>query len=410
MTKTNDHDVIVVGARCAGSPMAMLLARRGYRVLLLDRASFPSDTVSTHLLHPPAVAALRRWGLLDEVLASGCPPIERYSFDFGPVTITGSPRPAGGDGAARGSTAYAPRRTVLDKILVDAAAEAGVEVRERFSVDDLVFDDAGIVVGVRGRAHDGSRTVDRAPVVVGADGVSSMIARAVRAQEYATKPPLEVAAYSYWRDVPVEGFETVVRPDRGMAAIPTNDDLTLVIAGWPAAEAAAYRANVEANFLATLELAPALAERVRAGTRTERFRTGGVRNFFRVPYGPGWMLVGDAGYTKDPITAQGIADAFADAERGAAALDEVLSGRRTFGDAMAAFQDDRDEAAMAMYEFTTQLATLEPPPQEVQQLLGAIHGNQPAMDAFASVVAGTLSPVELFDPDRVQRLLDAPAA
>jgi 2-polyprenyl-6-methoxyphenol hydroxylase-like FAD-dependent oxidoreductase len=135
-----------------------------------------------------------------------------------------------------------------------------------------------------------------------------------------------------------------------------------------------------------------------------------VRNFFRVPYGPGWMLVGDAGYTKDPITAQGIADAFADAERGAAALDEVLSGRRTFGDAMAAFQDDRDEAAMAMYEFTTQLATLEPPPQEVQQLLGAIHGNQPAMDAFASVVAGTLSPVELFDPDRVQRLLDAPAA
>jgi 2-polyprenyl-6-methoxyphenol hydroxylase-like FAD-dependent oxidoreductase len=407
---TRHHDVIVVGARCAGSPTAMLLARRGYRVLLVDRASFPSDTVSTHLLHPPAVAALRRWGLLDEVLATGCPPIERYSFDFGPVTITGRPRPLAGDGADGGSTAYAPRRTVLDKVLVDAAARAGVEVRERFSVDDVVVDEAGIVVGIRGRGHDGARTFDRAPVVVGADGVNSLIARAVRAPEYATKPLLEVGAFSYWRDVPVDGFQTVVRPGRGMAAIPTNDDMTLVIAGWPAAEAAAYRTNVEANFLATLELAPALAERVRAGTRAERFRTGGVRNFFRVPYGPGWVLLGDACYTKDPITAQGIADAFADAERGATALDDVLSGRRGFADAMAAFQADRDRAAMAMYELTTQLATLEPPPHEVQRLLAAIDGNQPAMDAFASVVAGTLAPVELFDPDRVQRLLDAPAA
>ncbi|HET6775223.1 MAG TPA: NAD(P)/FAD-dependent oxidoreductase [Acidimicrobiales bacterium] len=409
---TNDHDVIVVGARCAGSPTAMLLARRGYRVLLVDRASFPSDTVSTHLLHPPAVAALRRWGLLDRVLATGCPPIERYSFDFGPVTIAGRPRPAADDGAADagGSTAYAPRRTVLDKILVDAAAEAGVEVRERFTVDDVIADDAGIVVGIRGRHHDGSPTVDRAPVVVGADGVSSPVARAVGAQEYATKPVLEVAAYSYWRDVPIEGFETAVRPDRGVAAIPTNDDLTLVIAGWPAAEATTYRADVEANYLATVELAPALAERVRAGTRVERFRTGGVRNFFRVPYGPGWVLVGDAGYTKDPITAQGISDAFADAERCAASLDDVFSGRRTFDDAMTAFHAARDEAAMAIYEFTTQLATLEPPPPEVQQLLGAIHGHQPAMDAFASVVAGTLSPAELFDPDRVRHLLEAPAA
>jgi 2-polyprenyl-6-methoxyphenol hydroxylase-like FAD-dependent oxidoreductase len=122
------------------------------------------------------------------------------------------------------------------------------------------------------------------------------------------------------------------------------------------------------------------------------------------------VLVGDAGYTKDPVTAQGIADAFADAERATAALDDVFSGRRSFDDAMAAFQAHRDEGAMAIYEFTTQLAALEPPPPEVQQLLGAIHGNQPAMDAFASVVAGTLSPAELFDPDRVRRLLEAPAA
>src|SRR5260221_8476218 len=120
---TTEYDVIVVGARCAGSPTAMLLARKGYRVLVTDRATFPSDTLSTHLVHPPGVAALQRWGLLDRVVATGCPPINRYSFDFGPFTIAGSLHPS--DGVA---SAYAPRRTVLDKILVDGAAESGAEV------------------------------------------------------------------------------------------------------------------------------------------------------------------------------------------------------------------------------------------------------------------------------------------
>src|SRR6516225_6289255 len=117
-----DYDAIVVGARCAGSPTAMLLARRGYRVLVVDRAHFPSDTVSTHLIHAPGVAALGRWGLLDRVVASGCPPIETYALDFVPFTIAGTPRPLNGI-----STAYAPRRTVLDQILVEAAAEVGAE-------------------------------------------------------------------------------------------------------------------------------------------------------------------------------------------------------------------------------------------------------------------------------------------
>src|SRR5687767_5502470 len=118
----SSYDVIVVGARCAGSPTAMLLARKGYEVLVVDRASFPSDTISTHLVHAPGVAALRRWGLLEEAVA-GCPPIETYAFDFGPFTISGMP-----------GTAYAPRRTVLDKVLVAAAAEAGAEMRQRFTV------------------------------------------------------------------------------------------------------------------------------------------------------------------------------------------------------------------------------------------------------------------------------------
>src|SRR5918997_3535482 len=149
MTMTGRYDAIVVGARCAGAPTAMLLAQKGYRVLVVDRASFPSDTVSTHVIHAPGVAAPPRWGLLRRVVASGSPPIGTYSFDFGPFTIAGTPRPHDGI-----STAYAPRRTILDNVLVDAAVTAGAEVRERFTVDDVLIED-GVVVGVRGHAPGG---------------------------------------------------------------------------------------------------------------------------------------------------------------------------------------------------------------------------------------------------------------
>jgi flavin-dependent dehydrogenase len=150
----NRYDAIVVGARCAGSPTAMLLARRGHKVLVVDRATFPSDTVSTHLLHPPGVASLRRWGLLERLTATGCPPIGTYAFDFGPFTISGAP------GTGDTPLAYGPRRTVLDKLLVDAAAEAGAEVREGFTVEQVILED-GRVTGVRGHGRDGAPSPSR---------------------------------------------------------------------------------------------------------------------------------------------------------------------------------------------------------------------------------------------------------
>ena len=404
MATATDYDVIVVGARCAGAPTAMLLARKGHRALVVDRAAFPSDTVSTHVVHAPGIAALRRWGLLDEVVASGCPPIDTYSFDFGPFTISGRPLPQDESG-----TAYAPRRTVLDKVLVDAAAAAGAEVRERFTVEDVVVED-GAVVGIRGHDEGGRTVVERASVVVGADGRNSHVAKVVAPEQYNEKPMLLWAYYSYWSGLPVDGFEIVVRPMRGWGAAPTNDGLTMVVVGWPYAEADAYKADVEANFLATLDLAPDFAERVRGATREDRFTAGSVPNFFRKPFGPGWALVGDAGYTKDPITAQGISDAFRSAELCAAALHETFSGARPFDDAMGDYQRRRDAHAMPIYDFTTQLATLEPPPPEMQQLLGAVHGNQEAMDAFASVTAGTVSPIEFFDPGNIGRIMGAAAS
>jgi flavin-dependent dehydrogenase len=243
--------------------------------------------------------------------------------------------------------------------------------------------------------------------VVGADGWNSFVARSVGAERYHEKPVLEIAFYGFWRGLEVGAFSTVLRGDRGFAAIPTHDDLTLVLVGCPYAEARAFRQDLEANYMATFGLDREWADRMRTASREGRIAGGGVPNFFRQPFGPGWALVGDAGYTKDPVTAQGITDAFHSAEWCAKALHEAFSGARSYDEAMGDYQRRRDTSVLPLYEFTTQLATLEPPPPEMQQLLAAIAGNQAAMDAFVSVTAGTLSPREFFDPQRLEALLAA---
>jgi flavin-dependent dehydrogenase len=396
-----EYDAIVVGARCAGAPTAMLLARSGHRVLLVDRASFPSDTVSTHVVQPHGVARLRDWGLLDRLTATGCPPVHTYTFDFGPVTIAGSP------GTAASPVAYAPRRTVLDKLLVDAAAEAGAEVRENFSVDEVLVEDDR-VVGVRGRHRSGGRVTERAHVIIGADGIHSAVARAVDAPRYREKPRLLCGYYAYWSGLPTHGrFDTVIRPNRGFAAVATNDDLTLVISGWPYAELGAYKADLDGSYLRSFELAPEFAARIRDARRETRIVGSAVPNYFRTPYGPGWALVGDAGYNRDFITAQGISDAFRDAELCATALTRASSGAQSYDDAMGAYQQARDAQVLAMYDMTTELATLQPPPEEMQQLLGAVARNQEAMDGFVRANAGVDSPATFFAPENVGRIMGA---
>jgi 2-polyprenyl-6-methoxyphenol hydroxylase-like FAD-dependent oxidoreductase len=393
----NRYDAIVVGARCAGAPTAMLLARRGYRVLLVDRATFPSDTVSTHLIHPPGIAALRRWGLLDALVATGCPPIESYLFDFGAFAISGVA------GVGDDAVAYAPRRTVLDKLLVDAAAASGVEVREGFTVEDVVVE-GDRVVGIRGHGKGDSPGTEHARVVVGADGRHSHVARAVRPRRYHEKPPLLMSYYTYWSGLPVRRFQTYVRPYRGFAAWPTHDDLTLVIAGWPYVEFAAHRDDVEGTYLETLGLVSEFATLLGEAKREDRFVGTAVENYFRRPFGTGWALVGDAGYNKDFITAQGIQDAFRDAELCSSALDQWLSGSRPFDAALGDYQSARDSKVLPMYELTCELATLEPPPPDLQQLLWAVHVNQESMDAFVRVNAGVTSPAEFFAAENVARI------
>ncbi len=393
------YDSIVVGARCAGASTAMLLARQGCRVLLVDRAGFPSDTLSGHAIQPAGVAALARWGLLERLRATGAPFIRDVRFDTGDVVLEGSPLAIDGI-----SDLVCVRRTILDALLVDAAAEAGAEVRLGFTVQQVLTED-GRVVGVRGRDSAGRIVEERASVVIGADGAHSRVADAVGAARYNERQATTVAAYTYYRGVDVSAAELYPRPNRMVVVVPTNDDLVIVAQSIAVADAPAYRADIEAAFTATIASIPELAERVARGERVERFRftteTGG---FFRVPCGPGWALVGDAGYHKDPITAQGMRDAFRDAELLADAVTEGLDG--DLDGALVGYHRTRDASAMAMYEFTCGLAEVHvPPPDELQHLLRAVVGNPTQTVRFLGLMAGSVAVEDFFHPDSVGAIL-----
>jgi 2-polyprenyl-6-methoxyphenol hydroxylase-like FAD-dependent oxidoreductase len=399
------YDVIVVGARVAGAATAMLLARGGLRVLAVDRAAFPSDTLSTHQVQLPGAALLRRWGLLESILAAGTPVARHVRFDPGPAVVEG--RFDAFDGV---DGVISPRRTHLDALLVDAARSAGAEVRERFAVEELLWED-GRVAGVRGRslgAPAGTpRVSERAALVVGADGRNSLVANAVRAAEYRVQEPLTFGYYTYWAGVPLAGGELYGRDRRLLGAWPTDDGLVMTYVSGPVDDFKAFRGDVEASMLAVLDVAGDLGERVRAGTRAERFAgSAGTRNAFRVPHGPGWALVGDAGLLMDPITGQGITNAFRDAQllseavgdasgRGPAALDGALAG----------FRERRDSAVSPMYDLTLQLAAITPPGLPERALFSALAAKPQAAARFLGVLTGTVHPDAVFSPRALARTI-----
>ena len=366
------YDAIIVGARCAGSPTAMLLARKGYRVL----RGGPRDVPQRHRVDARGAAA--RGGRAREVGTARsprrpprCPPIHTFAFDFGPFTISGAP------GTADAPVAYCPRRIVLDKLLVDAAGEAGAEVREGFTVEDVLVED-GRVVGIRGRSKAGG-TVDRARRSrhrrrrLALHRRRGRPARTVPRETAAARLVLQLLERSADRRAVRDLHPSAPRLRGGPD--PRRSDAHrrgLAVRG-VRGEQARRRGQLldDAGARARVRGAACRARSARHGSPARACRT-----IFHKPYGPGWVLVGDAGYIKDAITAQGINDAFRDAERCAIALDETFSGARSFDEAMGGYQRDRDEHVRPMYEFTCQLATLEPPPPEMQQLFAAIHGNQ----------------------------------
>ena len=395
------YDAIVVGARCAGASLAMLLARKGYRALLVDRATFPSDqTMSTHLVWQNGTNRLRKWGLLDTVAASNCPPFSSFIIDFGDFVLAGEPPPLDGQ-----KHALAPRRYVLDKNLVDAAEEAGAEIREGFFVRELEGD-GDRVTGIAGKDRSGATVRESARIVVGADGMNSFVARAVQAQEYNAKPRLQGTYFTYWSDVPIDGVEFYVGDWRGAYAMPTNDGLTVVGANWTARDVGDVKADIETNYLETLDAwAAPLAERVRAGTREDRWLGGPIPNFFRKAYGPGWALVGDAGVTMDPCTAEGISNALRDADLIADALDEGLSGRRPMEEALAEYEQRRNATIEPIYDLTCELAPFAPLPPDKREFFEAVSASRSDTDRFLGLIAQTVSIPAFFAEENVQRIL-----
>jgi 2-polyprenyl-6-methoxyphenol hydroxylase-like FAD-dependent oxidoreductase len=390
------YDVIVVGARVAGSPTAMLLAQRGYKVLLVDRASFPSDTLSTHQVQLKGGAALQRWRLLDKVLASNCPPTHKMSFITDSLTLQGEYPPLEGVG-----TVICPRRTILDKILVDAAVEAGAELREDLLVEELTFEDKQ-VTGIRGRikSHQSEKTAEvreKARLVVGADGKHSLVARSVEAQVYNAKPALTCAYYTYWEGVQLECGKIFVLPQLAAGVWPTNDGLTMIYTAYPITEFQSIRENIEARFWNTMELLPGLSEKVRNGKQAERFYgTADLPAFYRHPYGPGWALVGDAGMALDPITGQGIGNAFRDAERLAEAIDAGFSGQKPLETALAEYKHQRDTDTRPMYKFTSQLTEFQPPSAGQKALFAAMAKKPAAVNRFFGALTGSVRFQEFF--------------
>ncbi|MDF2772229.1 MAG: NAD(P)/FAD-dependent oxidoreductase [Geminicoccaceae bacterium] len=395
------YDAIVIGARCAGAATAMQLARQGHRVLLVDRATFPSDIPHGHLIHRRGPQRLAQWGLLDRVLATGCPPLTNITHEVGDIALVAHDVSVDGVPAACG-----PRRTALDRVLTDAAVDAGVELRAGFSVESLTRD-GDRVTGIRGGdRRGGTMTSERATIVIGADGRNSHVARAVGAPTYEEVPSLTCWYFSYWADVPSRGLEIYDRHSRAVFAFPTNDGLFAIFVAWPASELPAVRADIERQFLTAIDGIPQLGERVRSGRRAERFYGAtDLRNFLRRPYGPGWALVGDAGCHKDPYLALGVCDAFRDAELLATAVSNGLAGHRPLDDALGEYETRRNEATLPEYRVNLERARFTPLSAQERELRAALAGNPGATTRLFLTIEGFASRESFFNPDNLGRIL-----
>ncbi len=375
--------VLVVGGRCAGASVAMLLARRGHRVALVDRAAFPSDTISSHFLWAQGAARLASWGLLERLKSRGCDPIPSLTFDFGSVVLSGRVPEVLGV-----SECFCPRRTVLDTLLVEAGVEAGVELIDRTSVRSVRWSE-GRACGVDIAPASGAAGHLDARLVVGADGRHSLIASQVGAQTYTNEPPLTFAYYSYWSGVPTPSPMYYMRPGRLILRWPTNDGLTCVYVGGRHSEFAGFRRDVESNFMRSLDVIPGLRDELGTGRREERFRgAADLPNYYRTSFGDGWALAGDAGHHKDPTTGLGMSDAFASAELLATAVHAALVGELPWKEALGDYQRGRDDATANGFRLTLTAASLDPLAPHVQDLYEAASSRPAAVTRIIGVLGG----------------------
>jgi flavin-dependent dehydrogenase len=352
-------DAVVVGARCAGAATAMLLARAGARVVLVDKGLHGTDTLSTHALMRGAVLQLHRWGILPTIVAAGTPAVRSTTFSYSEHDVVVPIEPRSGIEAL-----YAPRRALLDRVLVDAAEASGADIRFGVRVDDVIVDDGGRVRGIAAVAGGIHQRIE-ADIVVGADGLHSTIAQRVGAARIVDGRHATGVLYSYWEDLPVDGYYWRFRPNGSIGAIPTNDGATCVFASVPAQgfrseirhdPASAYRRLIR-------DISAVFEARLYGARRVEPVRGfGGQAGFIKQATGSGWALVGDAGYFKDPLTAHGITDALRDAELLARA---IVKGTT---DALAEYDTTRHDLSRRLFELTDDIASFAWTDEELQSL------------------------------------------
>jgi flavin-dependent dehydrogenase len=348
--KRNYYDAIVVGARCAGSATAMLLAKAGAKVLVVDRQPYGSDTLSTHALMRPAVIQLSRWGLLDKMIESGAPVVTATSFHYGKETVTVPIREESGVPGL-----LAPRRVVLDRILVDAARSAGAEIYHDVIVEELIRAPNGRVNGVAVRDHEGNRAKVDASVVVGADGIGSTVARQAGARMITRGKHSAGNIFGYAPVKDLKGYHWHFHPGYSAGSIPTHDGKACIFVSAPTARFDSELRHDLAKSHAEIlrHVAPEIGEQVAREHLSPLRAFRGVPGFIREAHGPGWVLVGDSGFFRDPITSHGISDAFRDAEGAAKA---ILAGtdydfRR--------YQEERDSFAYPMLEVTDAICAFD---------------------------------------------------
>jgi flavin-dependent dehydrogenase len=342
------YDVVVVGARCAGAATAMLLARAGHRVLVIDRGRYGTDTLSTHALMRGAVVQLHRWNVLPAVIAAGTTPVRQATFFYGDDSVPVPIAPRDGIDAL-----YAPRRHVLDRLLVDAARAAGADVVYGVRIKGLQRSGSARVTGVVLEDDAGNVHHVTTRVVVGADGMRSTVARLVGAETYRVGQHASATIYGHWSGIEVDGYGWYFTRGISAGAIPTNDGQVCVSVSVPGPDFHRLFANHPHNAFRELlsQMAPDLADQVVRVGRSRLSGFPGQPGFFRRAHGPGWALVGDAGYFKDPLTAHGITDALRDAELLATAIDEG-SDR-----ALADYQEQRDAASLDVFASTDAIAS-----------------------------------------------------
>lgn len=376
---SSTHDVVVVGARAAGAATAMLLASAGLDVLVVDRSRYGADTLSTHALMRAGVVQLERWGLLDDIVAAGTPAVRKTTFSFADNEFSVAIEPMHGVDAL-----YAPRRTVLDPLLVDAARGVGARVEFGTSVTDVSRDRAGRVNGVVGRDSHGRAVRHSARWVVGADGLRSVIADAVDAAIERQATGATAAVYGYWSDLATDGYHWLFRPDAVAGVIPTNDDQACVFA--VATPARIGRGGMEVLHEVVQAAGPDLADRIARATPPRGVRSfAGMPGFVRMPWGPGWALVGDAGYWKDPIGAHGLTDALRDAELLARAITSAANGDLAEAAAFDDFHQTRNRLSLPLFDIVESIAAMNWAEAEIPKLLRRL---SVAMNDEVEFVAG----------------------